>query len=66
VHQASRGIPRVINTVCDMALVYAYASGQHHVDKPTVEEVLRDRAATGILTAPADEEAVASPDPIHR
>ena len=56
VHRASRGVPRVVNTICDMALVYAYASGQTQVDRATVEEVVRDRVATGLFTAPQDEE----------
>jgi type II secretory pathway predicted ATPase ExeA len=48
-HKASRGVPRVINTLCDLALVYAYAGGQHHVDRPLMEDVIRDRAATGLF-----------------
>ena len=55
IHRASRGVPRVINALCDMALVYAYAAGQRHIDRATVEEVVRDRAATGLFSAPAAE-----------
>lgn len=56
VHRAGRGVPRVVNTICDMALVYAYAGGQTHVDRTLVEEVIRDRTATGLFSAPLEEE----------
>ena len=56
IQRASRGVPRVINTLCDMALVYGYAAGQRHIDRATVEEVVRDRLATGLFTVPFEEE----------
>jgi type II secretory pathway predicted ATPase ExeA len=56
IHQASRGIPRVINTLCDMSLVYAYATQQLYIDRGVVEEVVRDRAAAGVFPASAEEQ----------
>lgn len=38
------GIPRVMNQLCDMALVYAFAEGRDKVDAALVSTVLRDRA----------------------
>jgi len=43
------GIPRLINQLCDMALVYAYAGGQHRVESATLDLVLRDRARAEAL-----------------
>jgi type II secretory pathway predicted ATPase ExeA len=55
VYRASRGVPRLINTVCDMALVYGYACQQPRITRAVVEEVVRDRAASGIFV-PDDSE----------
>ena len=49
VHHASGGIPRLINVLCDTALVYAYAEQQGTIDVSTVEQVVNDRRATGLL-----------------
>ena len=43
----SRGIPRVINTLCDTALVYAYAAKQNQVNIQLVNEVIKDRKENG-------------------
>lgn len=42
--QASMGVPRLINLVCDSALLYAYAEQRRLVDERIVCEVLRDKA----------------------
>lgn len=42
IHERSRGIPRVINVICDNALVTGFATGVHRVDKQVVCEVCRD------------------------
>ncbi len=42
VFQYSRGIPRVINLICDNALITAFASGQREVQASTVSEVVSD------------------------
>jgi len=41
VHQATDGIPRLINGVCDNALLVGYARGTLHLDPSVVDEVLR-------------------------
>jgi len=43
----SRGIPRVINTLCDTALIYAYAEKQKQVTIQLVNEVIKDRKENG-------------------
>lgn len=38
----SQGIPRIVNKLCDLALVYAASEHQTHVDVGTVEELIKD------------------------
>ena len=45
----SRGIPRLANTFCDMALVYAFADGLKEVDWRTVMRVAVDKKNKGAL-----------------
>ena len=49
VHAASGGIPRLINTLCDIGLVYAYADGTRTVNNNLIQAVIKDRQAGGIL-----------------
>ena len=44
---ASGGIPRVINLLCDTALVYGYADQKQTIDATTVNEMLGDKAREG-------------------
>ncbi|MFZ1991456.1 MAG: AAA family ATPase [Alphaproteobacteria bacterium] len=43
------GVPRLINSICDMALVYGYAGDQGTISLDTIFEVVRDREKSGIL-----------------
>ncbi len=43
VFEGSRGIPRLINLICDTALMYGYADDLASVDAGVVERVLKDR-----------------------
>jgi hypothetical protein len=42
IYQYSRGIPRVINLICDHALLYSYAANKRQVSKKIVQEVAED------------------------
>ncbi len=44
---ASGGIPRVVNLLCDTALVYGYADQKQAIDATTVNEMLGDKAREG-------------------
>jgi type II secretory pathway predicted ATPase ExeA len=46
-HAESGGIPRLVNLLCDKALVYAFAAEKPAVDADTVDEMLRDKRAQG-------------------
>jgi len=48
VHQASRGIPRLINAMCDRSLLGAFSQDERRVSAPTVR-----RAAREVLGVPA-------------
>ena len=50
--EASRGVPRVINILCDTALVYGFAAESERIGLTLVEEVLKDRSDFGTLTSP--------------
>jgi len=42
------GVPRLINSICDMALVYAFAEGKPTIDIDLVLTVIRDREQGGL------------------
>ena len=43
VHEHTGGVPRLVNQLCDMGLVYAFAGQQRVVDVEVLGQVLRDR-----------------------
>ncbi len=47
--KASRGIPRSINILCDMALVYGFGGDARTIDAMLVGEMLADRRDFGVL-----------------
>jgi len=49
IYQHSRGIPRVINIICDTALVYGFAEGAEKIDKTIIENVVEERIKGGLI-----------------
>ncbi|MGV6859342.1 MAG: ExeA family protein [bacterium] len=49
VYKYSGGIPRLINILCDTALVYGYAQNKEHIDQAIIEEVVFDKKKGSIL-----------------
>ncbi len=47
--EVSKGVPRSINILCDMVLVYGFSSGAKKINLELVNEVLQDRAEFGVL-----------------
>lgn len=45
---ASEGIPRLVNTICDLCLVYGFSEDKPVIDVDTVEVVLEDRRMMGL------------------
>jgi general secretion pathway protein A len=49
IHARSGGVPRIVNVICDAALIYGYAEEQRTLNRTLVEEVVRELESTGIL-----------------
>jgi type II secretory pathway predicted ATPase ExeA len=65
VHRFSGGVPRLINLLCDTALVYGYAEQKQRIDAKLVTDVAREKQEGGIFPtmAPAElDEALAAID----
>ncbi len=46
---ASHGIPRMINILCDTALVYGYSNSADYITRKLMEEVIEDKRTFGIF-----------------
>jgi general secretion pathway protein A len=44
VHRLAGGIPRLVNRLCDLSLVYAFAEGRDCINSALVGQVLQDRS----------------------
>lgn len=42
VHKYAGGLPRVVNQLADLCMVYAFANGEQHVTSDTVQQVMDD------------------------
>jgi len=49
VWQNSNGIPRIINTLCDTALVYGFAEDKAHIDTQVIANVVKEREQGGVF-----------------
>ncbi len=49
IHARTRGIPRLINHLCDLALLYAYAERRSVIDLNLMQSVLIDRKKRGAM-----------------
>jgi len=49
IYGASLGIPRVVNLLCDTALVYAYGESLSQIGAEVVSQVIRDKEGFGLL-----------------
>ena len=63
VHRYSRGIPRLINILCDTALVFGYADALTQIDKGVIETVVESRKAGGLLMGSEKKINLKSPPP---
>ena len=53
----SRGIPRLINILCDTALVYGYADNLKVINKKVIQDVINSREAGGIFASSPKDKA---------
>ncbi len=62
VHSRSRGVPRIINVICDATLVFGYAEERRQIDTDLIADVLVELEATGVL--PPLRAAAPAPVPV--
>jgi general secretion pathway protein A len=65
IYRHARGIPRLINTVCENALISAYAKQSHTVTPAMVEEAAHD-LRLGIVSMGADDENRSNDEALRR
>jgi general secretion pathway protein A len=65
IHARSRGVPRVINVICDATLVFGYAEERHQIDSSLMADVLSELEATGVLppVRPGEDSVAAAEAP---
>lgn len=56
--KVSKGIPRMINIICDASLVYAFADNKDFINKNIVDDVVRERAAGGLFLEDSEPKKV--------
>jgi general secretion pathway protein A len=53
IHARTGGIPRLLNQLCDFALVYAFAEGRRSLDADLIAQVVRERQGMQLMPAAA-------------
>jgi type II secretory pathway predicted ATPase ExeA len=48
IHESTGGVPRLINIVCDTALVYGFSDQRPTIEPDIIGQVIRDRASSGL------------------
>src|SRR4051812_26348337 len=61
IHARSRGVPRIVNVICDAALVFGYAEERSVFDAATIHDVLQELEMTGVLPPQRETAAAAAP-----
>jgi type II secretory pathway predicted ATPase ExeA len=59
IHARTGGVPRLLNQLCDLALVYSYADRRQRIDADLIEQVIHDREGGVALRAVAARSAPA-------
>src|SRR5262245_10902907 len=54
IHERSRGVPRIVNVICDATLVFGYAEERRVFDRAMLADVLTELEATGVLATPVE------------
>jgi general secretion pathway protein A len=49
VHEATAGVPRLINLICDTALVYGFSEQRPLIESDIIELVIQERVSSGLL-----------------
>lgn len=57
IHRETDGVPRLVNQLCDFAMLYAWSAEEKTVVSRTIEQVLEDEVYFGGLSCPQEEPA---------
>ena len=49
--ESAHGVPRIINTICDLSLVYGFSSSAEQITMEIAQEVIDDRSRMGLKAA---------------
>ena len=49
IHERTGGVPRLLNQLCDFALVYAFAEGRTSIDVDLIAQVVRERHGAQLI-----------------
>jgi putative secretion ATPase (PEP-CTERM system associated) len=63
IHARSKGVPRMINVICDSVLLFGYGEEKAAIDLPLVELVVEELVATGVLPASPGRSPILVADP---
>jgi putative secretion ATPase (PEP-CTERM system associated) len=61
IHARSCGLPRIINVICDAALLFGYAEERKTIDRALVGEVFDELELTGVLPPAGASRATVTP-----
>jgi general secretion pathway protein A len=62
IYENSKGIPRLINIICDTALVFGYADSAEEINGKIIRDVVKERAAGGLFSPGlSDQETALNP-----
>lgn len=64
IHELSAGVPRIINSLCDTALIYAFADNRQKVTTRLVNELVQEKRAKGLFGAGKLRYEKTDPNPI--
>jgi type II secretory pathway predicted ATPase ExeA len=65
IYEETRGTPRLINILCDTALLYGFATEAHQISEELVEAVVHDKRLFGVFPRAATPQPVAVDAPGH-
>ena len=55
IHRVTKGIPRLVNQLCDLSMLYAWSAESHTVTDSIVNEVLKDQVFFGASAVPEEK-----------
>ena len=61
IHHYTNGIPRLINLICDMAMVYAYGGGERRITGTAIDEFIASHAPHLLIQIDRDETGMPLP-----